>query len=80
MDLRPGENSPTSIPFSGQYADEETGLYYNRYRYYVPTLDRHITPAPIGLFGALDLYSYTSNPVIQERNRGRNPRPHHKPK
>jgi len=39
------------IPFryQGQYDDIETGLYYNRFRYYDPNLGQYITQGPIGL-------------------------------
>ena len=41
------------IPFKyqGQYADEETGLYYNRFRYYDPNAGSYISQDPIGLAG-----------------------------
>jgi len=42
----------------GQYEDEETGLYYNRFRYYDPEAGRYINQDPIGLVGDLNLYTY----------------------
>ena len=39
------------IRFQGQYHDEESGLYYNRYRYYAPKLGRYVSQDPIGLLG-----------------------------
>ena len=53
------------IRLPGQQADEETGLYYNRHRYYDPQQGRYITQDPIGLNGGWNLYCYTSNPVQQ---------------
>jgi len=56
------------IPFryQGQYADEETGLYYNRYRYYSPELGQYISQDPIGLAGGNPtLYGYVGNPNSQ---------------
>ncbi len=47
----------------GSYCDEETGLYYNRYRYYDPTLGRFIQPDPIGLAGGINLYAYSATPL-----------------
>ncbi|EGG4135148.1 type IV secretion protein Rhs [Salmonella enterica] len=47
----------------GQQYDEETGLYYNRYRYYNPEQGRYITQDPIGLRGGWNLYQYPLNPV-----------------
>ncbi|HAE6952235.1 TPA_asm: RHS repeat-associated core domain-containing protein, partial [Salmonella enterica subsp. enterica serovar Infantis] len=46
-----------------QQYDEETGLYYNRYRYYNPEQGRYITQDPIGLRGGWNLYAYPLNPV-----------------
>ena len=39
------------IPFKyqGQYEDAETGLYYNRFRYYDPSSDNYISQDPIGV-------------------------------
>ncbi|ECG1896507.1 RHS repeat protein [Salmonella enterica subsp. enterica] len=47
----------------GQQYDDETGLYYNRYRYYNPEQGRYITQDPIGLRGGWNLYQYPLNPV-----------------
>ena len=43
----------TLVPFryQGQYEDEETGLYYNRFRYYSPDMGMYISSDPIGLNG-----------------------------
>lgn len=51
------------LRFQGQYYDQETGLHYNRYRYYNPTVGRYMTPDPIKLAGGLNNYQYTKNPV-----------------
>ena len=50
----------TLVPFryQGQYEDEETGLYYNRYRYYDPNTGTYISQDPIGLQGGMQLYAY----------------------
>jgi RHS repeat-associated protein len=50
---------PLRLP--GQVYDDETGLHYNYYRDYDPTLGRYTTPDPIGLHGGLNPYSYVSN-------------------
>ncbi len=52
-----------NIRFQGQYFDEETGLHYNRYRYYSPYVGRFISKDPIGLLGGDNVYAYTPNPV-----------------
>jgi len=57
------DETGNDIRFQGQYADEETGLYYNRFRYYSPDIERYITADPIGIIGGTNVYSYTRNPV-----------------
>jgi RHS repeat-associated protein len=42
----------------GQQIDRESGLFYNRHRYYDPQMGRYITQDPIGLRGGNNLYSY----------------------
>ena len=52
------------IPFKyqGQYEDAETGLYYNRFRYYDPNGGSYISQDPIGLAGGNPtLYAYVSD-------------------
>ncbi|MCQ5595587.1 RHS repeat protein, partial [Escherichia coli] len=51
------------IRLPGQQYDEESGLYYNRHRYYDPLQGRYITQDPIGLKGGWNFYQYTLNPV-----------------
>jgi RHS repeat-associated protein len=51
------------IRFQGQYFDDETGLHYNRYRYYDPNGARYLTADPIGLLGGLNAYHYAPNPT-----------------
>ena len=51
--------------FQGQYADEETGLYYNRFRYYEPEIGSYISQDPIGLkSGILEMYRYVDSTNI----------------
>ena len=49
--LRNLHGSRQFIPFRqlGQYEDRETGLYYNRFRYYEPNTGLFISQDPIGL-------------------------------
>lgn len=51
--LRSLEGEREFIPFRqlGQYEDEETGLYYNRFRWYDPNTGNYISQDPIGLLG-----------------------------
>ncbi|MEL8512182.1 RHS domain-containing protein, partial [Escherichia coli] len=48
------------IRLPGQQYDEESGLYYNRHRYYDPLQGRCITQDPIGLEGGWNQYVYAS--------------------
>ena len=52
------------LRFQGQYCDAETGLHYNRHRYYDPQLGRFTTQDPISLAGGVNLYQYAPNPVL----------------
>ncbi|EYW76548.1 type IV secretion protein Rhs [Escherichia coli O157:H7 str. 2011EL-2103] len=54
-------HQPYRLP--GQQHDEESGLYYNRHRYYDPLQGRYITPDPIGLRGGWNMYQYPLNPI-----------------
>ena len=48
--------------YPGQYADAETGLYYNRFRYYDPVAGQYISQDPIGLAGGNPtLYGYVGD-------------------
>ena len=56
-------NVTQPIRFQGQWHDEESGLYYNRHRYYDPQQGRYISQDPIGLNGGTNLYGYVANPT-----------------
>ncbi|WP_442890275.1 RHS repeat-associated core domain-containing protein [Chitinimonas sp. JJ19] len=51
------------LRFQGQYFDAETGLHYNRFRYYDPDVGRFVSNDPIGLAGGVNLYQYAPNPL-----------------
>jgi RHS repeat-associated protein len=51
------------LRFQGQYHDDETGLHYNRHRYYDPHSGRFISRDPIGLVGGINAYQYAPNPI-----------------
>ena len=62
------DNNGVAVMFNfrlpGQYYDAETGLHYNRFRYYSPDIGRYIRPDPIGQAGGLNLYAYVENDPI----------------
>ena len=64
-DLRNVVGDRQACPFRwpGQYEDAETGLYYNRFRYYQPSVGHYIQADPIGLRGGLQLYGYVRDPL-----------------
>ncbi len=61
------DHSQITMPlrFPGHYHDVETGLHYNRFRYYDPVLGRYIQSDPLGLEGGVNLYSYSTNPLVE---------------
>lgn len=59
-----------NLRFPGHHFDPETGLHYNRFRYYSPELGRYLQCDPEGIRGGLNLYAYTSNPLIAVDVRG----------
>jgi RHS repeat-associated protein len=48
-----------NLRFAGQYEDIETGLYYNRLRFYDSNIGRYLKTDPICLKGGINLYSYS---------------------
>ncbi|AJK07701.1 RHS repeat-associated core domain protein [Yersinia pestis] len=49
------------LRMQGQYYDTESGLHYNRYRYYDPACGVFISQDPIGLKGGLNPYQFAVN-------------------
>jgi RHS repeat-associated protein len=64
--LSPAKDSAVRTPlrFPGQYEDEETGLCYNRYRYYDPGAGMYLSPDPLGLVGGYHAYRYGMDPLL----------------
>uniref|UniRef100_UPI0038B2F8C3 phospholipase effector Tle1 domain-containing protein n=1 Tax=Verminephrobacter aporrectodeae TaxID=1110389 RepID=UPI0038B2F8C3 len=53
-----------NLRLPGQYADSETGLYYNGQRYYDPERGQYLTPDPLGTPDGPNPYSYVRyNPL-----------------
>lgn len=61
--LKEVEEVENNLRFQGQYFDEETGLHYNRHRYYDPSVGQFTTQDPIGLLGGVNNYQYAPNPT-----------------
>ena len=59
------QGNPEDCPFRwpGQYEDLETGLYYNRFRYYDPAAGQYICQDPIRFQGGYELYQYVMDPT-----------------
>ncbi|APS30710.1 PAAR domain-containing protein [Pectobacterium brasiliense] len=57
------ENLDPELAFAGQYRDAESGLCYNRFRYYEPSGGGYISPDPIGIAGGENNYGYVQNPT-----------------
>ena len=53
------------IRFQGQYFDAETGLHYNRHRYYDPASGRYVSRDPLGLAGGRNLHVYVGNNPVR---------------
>lgn len=60
-DVQPEHDCP--IRFQGQWFDVESGLHYNRFRFYDPAAGRFLSPDPIGVAGGENLYQYVTNPI-----------------
>jgi RHS repeat-associated protein len=65
-DLRNLKGTRQSCPFRfpGQYEDEETGLYYNRFRYYDPLGGEYTKQDPLSLEGGFNLHAYVPDPLV----------------
>jgi RHS repeat-associated protein len=56
-----GEKTFCPYLYQGQSIDEETGLAYNRFRYYDNESGNYLSQDPIGLGGGTNLYGYVNN-------------------
>ena len=60
-----GELDPEAAPgllYAGQWQDVESGLCYNRFRYYEPETGMYLVSDPLGLQGGEQTYRYVPNP------------------
>ncbi len=61
-----GELDPEADPgllYAGQWQDTESGLCYNRFRYYEPETGMYLVSDPLGLQGGEQTYRYVPNPL-----------------
>ncbi len=56
------ESPDPGLAFAGQLRDSESGLCYNRFRYYDPAGGCYVSPDPIGVLGGENNYAYAPNP------------------
>jgi RHS repeat-associated protein len=61
LDLLHAAAIDNPIRLQGQYADPETGLYYNRHRYFCPHAGQFISQDPIQLQGGDHLYAFAAD-------------------
>lgn len=61
-----GATGSMPLRLAGQYADKETGLYYNVHRYYDPAQGRYLQADPLGLAAGLNMYAYTGNDPLNK--------------
>ena len=59
-----GNSVEYDLRWPGHYFDRETELHYNRFRYYSPVFGRYLQSDPKGQSGGINLYAYTSNPLV----------------
>ncbi|WP_313282146.1 RHS repeat-associated core domain-containing protein [Delftia tsuruhatensis] len=61
--VAPPPPPPVEQPFrfQGQQFDEETGLHYNRFRYYDPVVGKFISQDPIRFLGDHNFYTFAPN-------------------
>ncbi|MFO1165825.1 MAG: RHS repeat-associated core domain-containing protein [Paracoccus sp. (in: a-proteobacteria)] len=58
------DSPPADCPirFQGQWHDAESGLHYNRLRYYDPDATQYLSPDPIGINGGTRPQAYVDDP------------------
>ena len=73
VQVAPGAEVDVPLRFPGHYHDAETGLFYNRFRYYSPELGRYLQSDPLGLAGGYNVYAYPANPLTSVDLQGLHP-------
>lgn len=57
---KPLADDSTNARFGGHWYDPETGLHYNRYRWFDPASGRYLTPEPLGMEGGPRPFTYAN--------------------
>jgi RHS repeat-associated protein len=55
---------PHALRLPGQYFDAETGLHYNRARYYCPSIGRYLSADPNGFTEGVHFFVYADNDPV----------------
>ncbi|WP_147105077.1 RHS repeat-associated core domain-containing protein [Tateyamaria sp. syn59] len=58
-----GDPTLCPIRFPGQWHDAESGLHYNRFRYYDPNVGQYLSIDPLGASAGTRAHGYVSNPL-----------------
>lgn len=61
-----GTYASQRLRLPGQLADDESGLSYNRHRYYDPAVGQFVSPDPLRYLASFNTYRYASNPISWE--------------
>jgi len=56
-------NATPNLRLPGQFYDSESGMHYNRFRFYDPAVGRFISPDPLGIVGGANGFLYAPNPI-----------------
>lgn len=62
--IAPGNTVEYDLRWPGHWFDRETSLHYNRFRSYSPELGRYLQSDPKGQAGGVNLYAYSTNPLV----------------
>lgn len=62
------EGVANRLRWIGREWDADAGLYYVRARWYEPTLQRFISEDPIGLEGGINMYAYSGNDPVNNKD------------
>jgi len=62
-EITQGNQEDCPFRFPGQWCDPETGLHYNRFRYYDPDTGRFLSPDPLRHISGIGPYQYGPNPL-----------------